>query len=110
MSNDNSFGKVLMVIGGALLTGKIISVLTEDDSASVRKKQNKSLKSNLKENQTDFLVRIDKTISDSSEADSKISQSGERKYPDSYYTLSKSQQYKYRKKMAEDLIKISEER
>jgi len=50
-----------------------------------------------------------KTKNPSGTSTSLTSSGEERKYPPNYYTLSKSNQYKYRQRMAKDLIQISQE-
>lgn len=129
MSGDNSeIGKALLVIGGVVLGGIIISsLMEEDDSTRENHPQDKDKKSTEPDKsyskseirkRVEEKLRIKNQILDSPERPVRfvvevspkpggISQGGNQtlpaqNYPPFYYTLSKSQQYKYRQKLKRD--------
>lgn len=118
-SNDNNVGKALLVIGGVVLTGIVINEILDDGptreshrSTSRKKRTTKKpvkLFSSKKERQR-YIVETLNPRQSNKDISSGDPKTGSRKYSDSYYSLSKSQQYNYRQKLARDLIQISKEK
>lgn len=112
-------GKALLVIGGVLVTGIVINEFLDDgptrethrSSTRSKGKTKKPVKlfQNEKERQR-YMVITDKPSQKDVVIQGGDPKSGSRKYYDGYYSLSKSQQYNYRRKMAKDLIQISKEK
>lgn len=106
MSNSDisPLGKALLAIGGAVTLGWIISELSEDDGSTreTHRSERKKGTSNKK-----YLIEVPyQPIHEDVTRLEQIFSEG-RKYPNEYYTLTKAQQYKYRQKMAKELIQIS---
>lgn len=108
-------GQALLAIGGVFLAGAVIAEITDTEpprearkSTSRKKKPTLSSKEIVRSPRKRYIVELPppRQISVSR---SGTSESGEQKYPDHYYTLSKSQQYKYRQRMAKELFEISKE-
>lgn len=113
MNQNNSeihpLGKALLVIGGAVLAGTIISAMSGDAEEEATRESLPNVKSKSKtktkrKSEKIFKVKVDdkpktrKKASVVSKSFSDQPTNGERKYPDYYYSLSKGQQYKYRLK------------
>lgn len=133
-------GKALLAIGGGIVVGAIIDSWFEEEESSretlqdpekpktTRKKTSRSRpsydnferRSEKIPNQiskpsqpTRFLIEVPREDSFKRKIPESILQlptQEDRKYPENYYTLSKAQQYKYRKKMSNQLFQISQER
>lgn len=115
-------GQALLVIGGSFLVGAIINELTNDDEDETSRESHltlgpRNVDNNIRRNpQKDlskryYKVEVSKPKQTTNSLDVLRSPiSGDRKYHDDYYRLSKSQQYKYRQKMAEKLIQLSHNR
>jgi hypothetical protein len=115
-SDETTLGQALLVIGGIVLGGVIISELIENGSTretrSYNKKSTKQLPNLSSQVQkgsdptTQYIVQVPTQIRAVSRCEP--NSESERKYPDTYYSLSKNQQYKYRQKMSKDLFEISQ--
>jgi len=101
-------GKALLVFGGVILAGTILSAWTEDEEKETAAESLPFVKSRSntltkRKSEKIFKVKVDdkpKTRNRSVVVKT-LSQNptnGERKYPDFYYSMSKGQQYKYRLK------------
>lgn len=117
-------GKVLLLLGGAMVIGTILSIddepektTRESSQGSKRKEKGQSLltdrwsfgnnfkeeKSSEKKESKIKYLKIDTSkpspaIKKKNLGGISLSSDEERKYPDQYYMLTKAQQYKYRKK------------
>jgi hypothetical protein len=111
-----TFGQALLVIGGVVVSGIVISELTGNGSTRETRSYNKkstlqvpSLSSPIQkgsDSKTQYLVEVPTQVRAVSRCEPNFE--SERKYPSAYYSLSKNQQYKYRQKMAKDLFDISQ--
>lgn len=110
-------GRALLVLGGIILTGVVINELTKDEEDEPTREAHpttglKDQRQNPKKS-LDFKRYIVQVQKPSQTMNSRVglhqtSLAQERKYNDDYYRLSKSQQYKYRQKMAQELFQISQ--
>jgi hypothetical protein len=121
--NEEFIGKALLVIGGFALVGVIISEITGESEESTRetpqigptKKKNNTLSSEEKSLLDSFskkkkLFKVQVSSDQGGFTSGIPTNSQDRKYPPSYYELSKNQQYKFRQKLAKSLYQISTEK
>lgn len=110
---SDAIGVALLSISGGMIVGKIISQLTEDEgppgrpSTSTRKKKDDKTIGFISKSKK-YIVEIQPPSQEKGSRSETLSPAVEKKYPDNYYYLSKSQQYKYRKRLAEELYDISQ--
>jgi hypothetical protein len=108
---ENHLGKVLLLLGGAILTGIVLSTDDEKPSRGVSKssggfaatRKPKTISKRPKV----LKIRVEAPVSATPSETRFLSEGNvrteDRKYPDYYYTLSKGQQYKFRKKFSSQI-------
>lgn len=94
----DSTGKILVVLGGAILAGTIISIKNKNSEEAAREPLQTD-KNNINIDQTKILEVKFNNPERRSLSGTQKSSSQETNYPPHYYTLSKGAQYRFRKNL-----------
>lgn len=107
-------GKALLSVGAGILIGTVVSEVFDGEPtrevlhpSSRKRKTTKDLSDKVKTKSRKFLVEIPNPRQEKISRSEVSPSQNIRKYPDHYYSLTKSQQYKYRQRMAQDLYELS---